>query len=219
MNSRINMKYLDVFHSKLVKEAMFSDKYNFPIIEPTNFIPDKLLPFDKVKSTNNYEQWVHFYIDDYKFERIWNNPNKYLQLLKKFKGVITPDFSTCYNMPISMQIWNTYRNRALAFWLQKNGVNIIPNIRWGDKRSYEFCFEGIKKGGNIAISSYGVLKNRNNREIFKNGLGVMIENIRPNKIINYSYAPKDVWLNYQNSIDDLIVIENYNITIRKEMII
>lgn len=219
MGSRINMQYLDVFHSYLVKDAVFTDKYGFPLMEPTYFILDKVLPFDKANTTNMYDQWLHFYIDDYRFERIWNNPNKYLPIIKKFKGVITPDFSVCYNMPIAMQIWNTYRNRALAFWLQKNNVDVIINVRWGDERSYDFCFEGINKGCNIAISSNGTLRNKENREIFKSGLGVMIETLKPNKIINYSYAPRDIWLNYENYINELIVIENYNVTIGKKKVI
>lgn len=60
---------------------------------------------------------------------MWNNPSRYLAILKNFKGVITTDFSIYRNMPIAMQIWNTYRNRALTYNLQSNGVDIIPNVR------------------------------------------------------------------------------------------
>ena len=65
----------------------------FPFISDSGIIPEKLLPFDKAMANKDYAQWVHFYIHDRDFERIWNHPNKYLEILKRYEGVITPDFS------------------------------------------------------------------------------------------------------------------------------
>ena len=48
-------------------------------------------------------------------------------------------------MPLSMQIWNTYRNRAIGYRMNKNWDPIIPNFSWGDEGRYEFCFYGIGK--------------------------------------------------------------------------
>ena len=36
-------------------------------------------------------------------------------------------------------------NRAVGVYLQEQGLNVIPNIRWQDKRSYDFCFDGVEK--------------------------------------------------------------------------
>ena len=36
-------------------------------------------------------------------------------------------------------------NRAVGAYLQEQGLNVIPNIRWQDKRSYDFCFDGVEK--------------------------------------------------------------------------
>lgn len=125
----------DVFKAFLVNESEFSDNLEFPIIKKTNLKALKAIPFDKALKTNNFEQWVHFYIHDYMFERIWNNPKQYLNRLKKFDGVITPDFSLYRDMPLVMQMWNTYRGRSIGFWLQANGIPVIPNVRWGDERT------------------------------------------------------------------------------------
>ena len=86
-------------------------------------------------------------IYDVTFERIWNTPNKYLPIIKKFKGVITPDFSVYRDMPLVMQQWNIYRSRAIGHWLQENGVSVIPDIRFGDERTYEASCAGIQKHG------------------------------------------------------------------------
>ena len=145
-NSEKCKKY-DVFKSGLVEGASFSPVYEFPLVKQTVFKPMKAIPFDKAISSTKYDHWIHFYIHDRQFERIWNNPKQYLAFLKRFQGVITPDFSLYRDLPLAMQIWNTYRNRAVAYWLQSNGVNIVPNIRWGDERTYSFAFEGIENKG------------------------------------------------------------------------
>lgn len=44
-----------------------------------------------------------------------------------------------------MQKWSTYQGRALAHWWGENGMEVIPNVRFADERSYEFCFSGIEK--------------------------------------------------------------------------
>lgn len=74
--------------------------------------------------------------DDFLFERIWRNPRKYLEVLQRYEGVILPDFSLYRDMPLVMQLWNIYRSRAIGHWLQMNGVTVIPNIRYGDRRTY-----------------------------------------------------------------------------------
>jgi len=114
-----------------------------------------------------------------------------------------------------MQIWNTYRNRAIAYWLQNNGVNIIPNIRWGDERTYPFAFEGIERGGTVAISTNGCIQKKLDRHYFTKGLAKMVDTLKPDTIINYSYTPDDIFASYRNQGIEIIPIENYTLTVRK----
>ncbi len=114
-SKKFNNNY-DVFHSYLVENADYEGYIELPIIKTSSSIPDKLVTFSNAvsKAWEDYDCWVMFYEHDAKFERLWNNPKKYLEKLKKYKGVISPDFSLYRNMPLVMQQWNTYRNRALA---------------------------------------------------------------------------------------------------------
>ena len=57
---------------------------------------------------------MHMFVDDYRFERLWNSPHKYLAKLRKFKCVITPDFSGYLNVPKEMKVCNIYRSRLLG---------------------------------------------------------------------------------------------------------
>ena len=107
--------------------------------------------------------------------------------------MITPDYSLYRNMPLAMQIWNTYRNRALAYWLQNNGVNIIPNVRWGEERTYEFAFEGLSPGGVFAVGTNGCVRDKDSRYYFFHGLHKMIEALKPSVIVNYYYNSRDIF--------------------------
>ena len=60
----------DVFNSFLVRFAEFAGLFEFPIIKLTNCIPNRLIPFSRAISSKDYNQWVHFYEDDYLFEKL-----------------------------------------------------------------------------------------------------------------------------------------------------
>lgn len=218
MKSFAERPRLDVFKSKLVKDAYFSSVLEFPLLEKTDFKPIRAIPFDKALKSRDTDQWVHFYIHDYCFERIWNNPVQYLNSLKKFNGVITPDFSLYREMPLVMQMWNTYRNRTIGYWLQSNGVNIIPNIRWGDERTYSFAFEGIEKGATVAISTNGCIQKKVDRKYFIDDLEKMVEELEPKTIVNYSRTPNDIFSIYVEKGIEIISIENYIATVKKAAI-
>ena len=120
---------------------------------------------------------------------------------------------------MSMQIWNTYRNRALAFWMQNNGMAVIPNVRWGDERTYEFCFDGIPQNSVVATSTNGCIQNKIDRIYFKQGLKEMVSRLAPTAIVNYSYTPDDIFLPYKEAGIEIICLPNWNDTIRKRVMV
>ena len=84
-----------------------------------------LIGFHNTKRNDgkNTGKAVHFYMDDYKFECVWNQPERYLRKLSQYRFVLTPDFSLYTNMPLAMQIWNVFRGQWCgAFW-QANGAD------------------------------------------------------------------------------------------------
>lgn len=52
-------------------------------------------------------------------------PQKYLLMLKRFVGVISPDYSPYYAMPFAQQIESTFKGRALGFRLQDNRLMVF----------------------------------------------------------------------------------------------
>ena len=150
------------------------------------------------KDFKDFDSWVMFYEHDRKFERLWNNPKRYIGKLKKFQGVISPDFSLYRNMPLVMQMWNTYRSRALAAWFNKNAIDVIPNVRFNDERTYSFCFDGIEKEKTVAVGTYGCIKRREDREYFKSGLAEMVKRLKPGTIVVYGATPDVIFKPYKD---------------------
>ena len=165
-------------------------KYDIPELEPVKSIPEitEWIGFNYVLSDKNPSQnkGVHFFIDDYQFMRIWNNPDAYVQKLSQYGAVIAPDFSPYGDMPLATQIFNHYRKHWVAKYLQERGVNIIPCIRAStDERSLEFYLEGEPKGGVVAISSMWVNKSKELKDYFMREYELMYKTLKPSKVLVY----------------------------------
>lgn len=208
----------DVFNAFLVAFATYAGIFEFPVINPTYWIPNNLISFSKCLSSKSFDFWVHFYEDDYLFERIWRNPSKYLGILKRFEGVILLDFSIYRDMPLVMQLWNIYRSRAIGCWLQRNGVKVIPNIRFGDKRTYRICCEGISRNCVISVGSHGNLKNCIDRKIFLEGLDVIVKRLQPKVIIVYGATPEKYFKKYIDAGIQIIQFDSNYATSHKEVV-
>ena len=218
-NKKFNNCY-DVFRSFLVEDADYEGDIELPKIKTSNLIPKKLVPFSKAmsKTWKDFDCWVMFYEHDVKFERLWNNPKRYLEKLKRFKGVISPDFSLYRNMPLVMQQWNTYRSRALAVWFQNNGIEVIPNVRFNDERTYDFCFDGIEKFKTIAVGTHGCIKSRVDKDYFKKGLAELVKRLSPKTIIVYGATPNDIFKVYKDAGIEIISFESEFSKSRKQVI-
>lgn len=198
----------DIFKAFLVSQASYEGDLEIPIIAPLNAKPTRLTVFSKAANQNQYDSWIHFYEDDASIERIWNRPRKYLSTLSKFQGVIAPDFSLYRDMPLVMQYWNIYRSHAIAAWLQENGVKVIPNVRWGDERTYEACCTGVAKNATIAIGSHGCIKCLQDRSFFVSGLAYVVRTLRPKRIIVYGTAPTSIFEPYKKDGIEILQFES-----------
>lgn len=161
-----------------------NDKYNIPIVKAQKFRPEWLAPFgQRIRTKESLAKGCfHFFLDDYRFEHVWNRPYDTLSVIQQIGNTFTPDFSLYGDYPIAMQIWNTYRNRWLgAFW-QSMDINVVPTICWSDKRSFEFCFKGVEKGGTVAIS---IVSSKKAGKSFEEGFMEMMNQIEPELILCY----------------------------------
>ncbi len=183
----------DVFNSFLVKNAKYDGEEEIPCIKTSILIPQALVPFSKMRNKDTVNSWVHFYEHDYKIECFWRNPRRYLSALKQHPGVISPDYSLYYDMPLNMQKNNIYRGKALAYWLQENGLEIIPIVRWGDERTFETACLGVEHGKTIAIGTHGCIKSIEEKQRFISGLDYVINRLEPTTIVVYGRVPDKIF--------------------------
>ena len=159
----------DVWNAHMTVGAIFC-AYDIPYCPTTaKEIPLDIITWEEAKTIykaqiakKDYEfrcdDYVCFYMDDCKFDGprgIWHDYKYALKVLCHFKGVITPDFSTYQDFPEAIKIYATYRMRAYGYWLGKNGISVINNVRWGTEESYDYCFEGIPHDSIVAIGTVG----------------------------------------------------------------
>lgn len=185
-------------------------KYDIPQLDAIS--PEEIgevkewIPFNYVLSDKDPSgKGVHFFINDYQFERVWNNPEKYVDKLRQYQAVLTPDFSPYMDMPMATQIFNHYRKHWVGRYLQDNGVKVIPTIRASqDERSFEWYLDGEPQNSCVCISAMWTSKPET-MEIFQREYNGMVEKLKPAKIYiygdnvkvdgNIEYIPKftDKW--------------------------
>ena len=159
-----------------IQKANFkaNNKWNIPKIKGVQKFDKNIefIGFNYAKTfqrENKTKFGIHFFLDDYQFNRIWNNPNKYIELLKEFEYVLSPDFSMYTDYPKAMQMWKHFQKHWIGAYLEKNGIKVIPTIGWSDEESYEWCFDGEPTKTIVAVSSIGTQRYEDSRVLFLKG--------------------------------------------------
>ena len=195
----------DCYYSRLVEFAHFDGIMEIPYISRPNefIIPEGLVPFSKRHYCSNSNYFICFYENDDEFIDFLISPEKYLDDLKKFAGVILPDPSLDYDMPLIVQLYHVYLSRAIGIWLQQNDIYAVVNVRWGDERTYTtnfipemVPFLGIEQDSIIAIGTYGCSQGAEELEHLRNGLNVLIEQCHPRYVLVYGSFPKKIFQKY-----------------------
>ena len=160
-------------------------RYEFPIVKKQNIpLNDvKLIGFSDTRTNYNLINvacGVHFFLDDYRFEGIYKNPERSLDKLSQYAFLLTPDYSTYADMDIWRQMESIAHNRWVGAYWQSKGLIVIPTVSWSTPISYDFCFDGIEKGSIVAIGMIGCKKNKVG---FMRGYNAMLKAIEPSAII------------------------------------
>lgn len=205
----------DVLHADMAYES--DNKYNIPDILPQDFVPQDLVMYGtEVRRgyASTKGKCVHFFLDDYKFEPLWNKPIKTLGTIERIGQALSPDFSIYVNDPLVMQMWNTYRSRWLGRFWQENGIQVIPTVVWGDERSYDFCFEGIAKNSTVAIGTVGV-RSAEAKALFIQGFYEMIKRLEPKTLIVYG---EHMPIKFEDYVENVYYYDSYWKKRRKELV-
>ena len=187
--------YRQVKSYENLQKAIFPGvgEYGIPELRGGDYPVDNWISFNFAKTCDEPEKHgIHFFVDDYQFSRLWNTPDTYTPMLRKFQAVCTPDFSTYTDFPKIMQVYNHYRKHWLGAYWEMQGLNVIPTISWSDESSYDWCFDGEPVGTTVAVSSVGTQKGQEARELFIAGYNEMLRRLKPSKVIFYGKVPDGI---------------------------
>jgi len=87
----------------------------------------------------------HFYVDDYRFENLWNNPVKIIN--SGCKNIVEPNLSLYDTTPISYGLHLIYKKRWLARYYQSEGINVYVDLNVSTK-FIDYNILGVPDGYN-----------------------------------------------------------------------
>ena len=213
----------DIWNAHMAAGATFCE-YDIPYCPTTAVaLPSSIVTWDEAKSVYkkrkaqgdmdfHHESYVCFYMDDVKFDGtrgIWHDWKHALEVLRHFSGVITPDFSTYQDFPEAIKIYATYRMRLYGYWLGRQGIAVINNVRWGTPESYHYCFAGIPKKSIVAIGTVGGSPRKlADRQRFVDGLSEMVKTLQPKTIIVYGSAEYECFSQLKESGVEIVSFQS-----------
>lgn len=72
--------------------------------------------------------------------------------------------------------------------MQDAGIKAISTLSWAEPETFSFCFDGIEPGCTVAVSTVGVMRDKEAMTVWKAGMDAAIERIKPKNIVCYGSA-------------------------------
>lgn len=226
-NVRENFK--DIFGVYFLESLSFEGKYDMPVVG--NFDDISVIDYIALYSdTGEYNKTENTCVAFYQYDHVFDGVhglynsiiyqdeerlNNFRERFKRVKFIVAPDYSLFGDFPNALQIFNVYKSRVCMCWLIANTkAKVLPNVRWAYSFTFEYCFDGIMKGSNIAIGVLGQIHDKDNKKMFLNGLKTAIETIEPKRILVYGFVTEsnfDELFSYAKSKSIQIVIPHSKI--------
>ena len=160
-------------------------KWGIPLVKKQGLTTENimLVACSDTRANDNEEnkkRGVHFFVDDYRFSGIYDNPERTIERYSQYAFLLTPDFSTYADMNLWRQLESVVKNRWVGAYWQSKGLTVVPTVSWSTSRSFDFCFDGIETHSIVAVSTLGCKKAKLD---FMRGYEIMLEKIQPELII------------------------------------
>lgn len=91
----------------------------------------------------NGQGTLHFYTDDYRFQAVYEHPEKILQ--HNPANIVEPNFSLFNEMPVAFGLQAVYKKRFIARAMQERGINVFVDLNVAAK-FYKLNMLGVPMG-------------------------------------------------------------------------
>ena len=143
-------KNTDNFQSQMLGDVLFESNNAFEI---PNLLLDKqagklelpLSPWGANARIRKDVTTYHFYVDDYRFEKLFKNP--YDLLASGCKAIVEPNCSLHDQTPIAYGLHLIYKKRWISRYLQESGIKVYADLNVSYKFK-EYNKMGIPQGYN-----------------------------------------------------------------------
>lgn len=125
-----------------------NNEFEIPTLLSDNQPVHLELPFTPWGVEGRYKKGIttyHFYVDDYRFEQLFKNPILLLQ--SGCRAIVEPNCSIHDQTPVAYAIYQIYRKRYLARYLQECGMQIWVDLNVSH-RFAEYNLMGVPEGYN-----------------------------------------------------------------------
>lgn len=138
------------FYNRLLGDYVYpsDNEWGIPVLLKDNMPVHVELPINPWGAEARYKKMMtcyHFYVDDYRFDALFNDPMALL--LSGCKQIVEPNCSIHDNTPAPFALWQIYRKRFLARYLQECGLQVFADLNVSH-RFMEFNRLGIPDGYN-----------------------------------------------------------------------
>lgn len=86
---------------------------------------------------------LHFYTDDYRFNSVYDHPEKILQHFPN--SIVEPNFSLFADTPIAFGMQAVYKKRAIGRMMQEKGIGVFVDLNVNSK-FYKLNLIGVPAG-------------------------------------------------------------------------
>lgn len=161
--------------------------WGIPVLTGTRAVPSGLKCWTETGRAAAIDG-LHFFTEDYRFERIWNAPSRYRQRLSRASVLCGPDFSVYRDWPRVANLWNIYRSRWLCALWESWGLSVAPTLTWAGPDSWSFSFLGLPGGTTVAVSTVGAGEDETSRRWFADGYAEAMRRLQPHCVLVYGKA-------------------------------
>ncbi len=125
-----------------------NNEFEIPTLLSDNQPVHLELPFTPWGVEGRYKKGIttyHFYVDDYRFEQLFKNPILLLQ--SGCRAIVEPNCSIHDQTPVAYAIYQIYKKRYLARYLQECGMQVWVDLNVSH-RFAEYNLLGVPEGYN-----------------------------------------------------------------------
>ena len=138
------------FYQRLLGDYIYpsDNEWGIPVLLKDNMpvhVEQPITPWGAEARYKKMMTCYHFYVDDYRFDALFKDPMALL--MSGCKQIVEPNCSIHDNTPAPFALWQIYRKRFLARYLQECGLQVFADLNVSH-RFMEFNRLGIPDGYN-----------------------------------------------------------------------